>query len=35
MVEEELQHWGKMNALLWQMDVNTPTRARFSSSLAG
>jgi hypothetical protein len=23
MVEEELQHWGKMNAFLWQMDADT------------
>jgi len=34
MVEEELQHRGEMNALFWQMDVNAPTRAWFSSSLA-
>jgi uncharacterized damage-inducible protein DinB len=24
MVEEELQHRGEMNALLWQMDVDPP-----------
>ena len=35
MVEEELQHRGEMNALFWQMDVDAPTRAWFSSSLAG
>jgi uncharacterized damage-inducible protein DinB len=35
MVEEELQHRGEMNALFWQMDVDTPTRAWFSSALAG
>ena len=34
MVEEELQHRGEMNALFWQMDVDAPTRAWFSSSLA-
>ena len=35
LVEEELQHRGEMNALLWQIDVDAPTRAWFSSSLAG
>jgi uncharacterized damage-inducible protein DinB len=35
MVEEELQHRGEMNALFWQMDVDAPTRAWFSSPLAG
>ena len=35
MVEEELQHRGEMNALFWQLDVDAPTRAWFSSSLAG
>jgi uncharacterized damage-inducible protein DinB len=34
MVEEELQHRGELNALFWQMDVDAPTRAWFSSSLA-
>ncbi|MGI0054581.1 MAG: DinB family protein [Thermoplasmata archaeon] len=34
MVEEELQHRGEMNALFWQMNVDAPTRAWFSSSLA-
>ncbi|MBX8635027.1 MAG: DUF664 domain-containing protein [Thermoplasmata archaeon] len=34
MVEEELQHRGEMNALFWQMDVDAPTRAWFSSNLA-
>jgi uncharacterized damage-inducible protein DinB len=35
LVEEELQHRGEMNALFWQMDVDAPTRAWFSSPLAG
>jgi uncharacterized damage-inducible protein DinB len=34
MVDEELQHRGEMNALFWQMDVDAPTRAWFSSPLA-
>ncbi len=34
LVEEELQHRGEMNALFWQMDIDAPTRAWFSSSLA-
>jgi len=34
MVEEELQHRGELNALFWQMGVDAPTRAWFSSSLA-
>ncbi len=34
LVEEELQHRGEMNALFWQMDVDAPTRAWFSSPLA-
>jgi uncharacterized damage-inducible protein DinB len=34
LVEEELQHRGEMNALFWQMDVDPPTRAWFSSALA-
>jgi len=34
MVEEELQHRGEMNALHWQMNVDAPTRAWFSSRLA-
>jgi uncharacterized damage-inducible protein DinB len=33
-VEEELQHRGEMNALFWQMDIDAPTRAWFSSALA-
>ena len=33
-VEEELQHRGEMNALFWQMDIDAPTRAWFSSTLA-
>ena len=34
LIEEELQHRGEMNALFWQMDVEAPTRAWFSSALA-
>ena len=34
MVEEELQHRGEMNALFWQMNIDAPTRAWFSSTLA-
>jgi uncharacterized damage-inducible protein DinB len=34
LAEEELQHRGEMNALLWQMDVDAPTRAWFSSAIA-
>ncbi len=34
LVEEELQHRGEMNALFWQMDIEAPTRAWFSSPLA-
>jgi uncharacterized damage-inducible protein DinB len=34
MLEEELQHRGELNALFWQMDVDPPTRAWFSSELA-
>lgn len=34
LMEEELQHRGEMNALFWQMDVEAPTRAWFSSDLA-
>ncbi|MGC2034350.1 MAG: hypothetical protein WA761_02755 [Thermoplasmata archaeon] len=34
LVEEELQHRGEMNALFWQLDVDAPTRAWFSSALA-
>lgn len=35
LVEEELQHRGELNALFWQMDIDAPTRAWFSSPLAG
>ncbi len=35
LVEEELQHRGELNALFWQQDVDAPTRAWFSSALAG
>ena len=34
LVEEELQHRGELNALFWQMDLDAPTRAWFSSPLA-
>lgn len=35
MIEEELQHRGELNALFWQLDIDAPTRAWFSSRLAG
>ena len=35
LLEEELQHRGELNALFWQLDINAPTRAFFSSRLAG
>ncbi len=34
MVEEELHRRGEMNAVLWQMNVDAPTRGWFSSPLA-
>ncbi len=34
LIEEELQHRGEMNALFWQLDVEAPTDAWFSSRLA-
>ena len=34
MLEEELQHRGELNALFWQMDIDPPTRAWFSSELS-
>jgi uncharacterized damage-inducible protein DinB len=34
LLEEELQHRGELNALFWQMDIDAPTRAWFSSELA-
>lgn len=34
MLEEELQHRGELNALFWQMGINPPTRAWFSSELS-
>lgn len=34
MVEEQLQHIGEINALFWQMDIDPPTHAWFSSKLA-
>ena len=34
MVEEQLQHIGELNALFWQLDIEPPTRAWFSSELA-
>lgn len=34
-VEEELRHREELNALRWQLDVDAPTRAWFSSALGG
>jgi uncharacterized damage-inducible protein DinB len=34
MVEEQLQHIGEINALFWQMDIDPPAHAWFSSKLA-
>jgi uncharacterized damage-inducible protein DinB len=34
MVEEQLQHIGELNALFWQMDIDPPTHAWFSSKLS-
>lgn len=34
MLEEELQHRGELNALFWQMGIDPPTRAWFSSELS-
>jgi uncharacterized damage-inducible protein DinB len=34
MVEEQLQHLGEINALFWQIDLDPPTRAWFSSEYA-
>lgn len=34
MVEEQLQHFGELNALFWQLDVDPPVHAWFSSELA-
>jgi hypothetical protein len=34
MVEDQLQQVGELNALLWQMDLDPPTHAWFSSELA-
>jgi uncharacterized damage-inducible protein DinB len=34
MVEEQLQHIGELNALFWQIGVNPPTHAWFSSESA-
>ena len=34
MLEEQLQHIGELNALFWQMDIDPPTHAWFSSDLA-
>jgi uncharacterized damage-inducible protein DinB len=34
MVEEQLQHIGELNALLWQLNIDPPTHAWFSSELA-
>jgi uncharacterized damage-inducible protein DinB len=32
MLEEELQHRGELNALFWQMDIDPPLHAWFSSA---
>jgi uncharacterized damage-inducible protein DinB len=34
MVEEQLQHFGELNALLWQLDIDPPVHAWFSSEIA-
>lgn len=34
MVEEQLQHIGEINALFWQMNVDPPTHAWFSSKIS-
>lgn len=34
MVEEQLQHFGELNALFWQLDVDPPVHAWFSSEMA-
>jgi uncharacterized damage-inducible protein DinB len=34
MLEEQLQHIGEINALFWQINVNPPTHAWFSSGLS-
>ncbi|MFI5420882.1 MAG: DinB family protein [Nitrososphaerales archaeon] len=34
MVEEQLQHIGELNALFWQMDIDPPTHAWFSSEVS-
>ena len=34
MVEEQLQHIGEINSLFWQIDVDPPTHAWFSSDLS-
>jgi uncharacterized damage-inducible protein DinB len=34
MVEEQLQHIGELNALFWQMNIDPPTSAWFSSELS-
>jgi uncharacterized damage-inducible protein DinB len=34
MVEEQLQHFGELNALFWQMDIDPHAPAWFSSELA-
>ena len=34
MVEEQLQHFGELNALFWQLDIDPPVHAWFSSEIA-
>ncbi len=34
MVEEQLQHFGEINALFWQLDIDPPVHAWFSSGAA-
>lgn len=34
MVEEQLQHIGEINALFWQMNIDPPTHAWFSSNVS-
>jgi uncharacterized damage-inducible protein DinB len=34
MVEEQLQHFGELNALFWQLDIDPPVHAWFSSEMA-
>lgn len=34
MVEEQLQHFGELNALFWQLDIDPPVHAWFSSEMS-